>query len=126
MLTLVGMALAVLGMVPFTLGDTQVSTVLLGVSLFVSGLGLGTVNLAAFTSTYRGLTPEQVPQATVANRLMQQVGGVLGTAMLAIVVQRAGIGHTPSEAFGRAFAWSLALTGLAVVPALLLGQRQNG
>jgi hypothetical protein len=47
-------------------------------------LGLGAVKIAAFTPTYRGLTRQQIAPATSANRILQQLGGVLGTVTLAL------------------------------------------
>jgi EmrB/QacA subfamily drug resistance transporter len=123
--TLAGMALAVAGLVPFTFAGAHTSLALLGGSLFVTGLGLGTVTLAAFTATYRGLSHEQIAPATSANRILQQVGGVLGTAVLAIVLQQAAASHAPASAFGHTFTWALAFTVLAVIPALALPGRSQ-
>jgi hypothetical protein len=81
--------------------------------------------LAAFTATYRGLSHGQFAAATSANRILQQVGGVLGTAVLAIVLQRAAASHAPAAAFGHTFAWALAFTALAVIPALALPGRAS-
>jgi hypothetical protein len=55
---------------------------------------------------------------------LQQVGGVLGTAVLAIVLQQSASGHAAASAFGHTFAWALAFTALAVIPALALPGRQ--
>jgi EmrB/QacA subfamily drug resistance transporter len=123
--TLAGMALTVAGLVPFTFVSAQTSLALLGGSLFVTGLGLGTVTLAAFTATYRGLSHEQIAPATSANRILQQVGGVLGTAVLAIVLQQAASSHAPASAFAHTFIWALAFTVLAVIPALALQGRNQ-
>jgi hypothetical protein len=117
------MALAVAGLIPYALVGNGTSQALLGASLFVTGLGLGTVMLAAFTATYRGLSHEEFAPATSANRILQQVGGALGTAVLAIVLQQAASGHAPAAAFARTFTWALAFTALAVVPALALARR---
>jgi hypothetical protein len=63
-------------------------------------------------------------------RIYQQIGGALGTATLAVILQHAmhaspgpdGISH----AFGTTFAWVLGLTVLSFVPALLLpGHNQD-
>jgi EmrB/QacA subfamily drug resistance transporter len=119
-ITLAGMALAALGLVPFAVAASRASQLLLAVSLVITGLGLGTVMLAAFTATYRGLTPEQFGPATGANRILQQTGGVLGTAVLAVVLQDSARGHSLASAFAIAFSWALTLTALAVIPAFAL------
>lgn len=123
---LIGMSLAAIGLVPFALIDTHTSQALLSAASLITGLGLGAVVLAALTATYRGLSPEQVAPATVAARIAQQIGGVLGTAVLAVVLQRAATaGLDAPSAFARTFTWSLAFTALAVIPALLLPRREK-
>jgi hypothetical protein len=56
--------------------------------------------------------------------VLQRVGGSLGTALLAVVLQRALVGvHTAAgaaSAYGTAFWASIGLTAIAIVPALLL------
>ncbi|WP_433177034.1 DHA2 family efflux MFS transporter permease subunit [Actinoallomurus sp. CA-150999] len=118
--TLAGMALAVAGTVPFALAGPQTSRWLLGVALFVAGLGIGTVLLTAMTATYRGLSASQLAPATSASRIMQQIGGSFGTVLLALVLQHQSTMHTASAAFRQTFVWSLALTTLALIPAFLL------
>ncbi|MFE1877942.1 DHA2 family efflux MFS transporter permease subunit [Streptomyces sp. NPDC059496] len=124
-ITLTGMVLATGGIVPFALVGPHTSAFLLGAATFVTGLGLGAVTLSAFTSTYRGLSPAQIAPATSASRILQQVGGTLGTVFLAVLLQQAiGTAATPDSAFAHTFTWALALTSLAVVPALLLPKRK--
>lgn len=123
---LFGMSLAAIGLVPFTLIDTDTSQTLLSGASFSTGLGLGAVVLAALTATYRGLTAHQMAPATVAARIAQQIGGVLGTAVLAVVLQHATTtGLDAPSAFARTFTWSLAFTALAFIPALLLPRREK-
>jgi len=45
-------------------------------------------------------------------RIMQQIGGSFGTAVLAVIL----VGHS----FAVTFWWSVAVTGLAMLPALIL------
>lgn len=122
-LALTGMGLAAAGFAPFAFAGRQASQWLLGPAVFVTGVGIGTVMLAALTATYHGLSPARTAAATAANRIVQQVGGTLGVAVLAVVVQH-GAGHPPATAFGHAFGWVLALTVLATVPAMLLPGRR--
>jgi MFS family permease len=124
-ITLAGLALAVAGLVPYALLGTSASQVLLAAGLFVTGLGQGAIKLTAFTVTYRGLTPEQVTPATSGNRVLQQVGGVLGTVALALILQNAAVVRAAPAAFGYTFAWALGLTALGVIPALALPGRKQ-
>jgi hypothetical protein len=61
------------------------------------------------------------------DRILQQVGGTLGIAILAVVLQHQSAGgrHAPCTAFGHTFAWSLALATLAVVPTLFLSRGKS-
>lgn len=122
-ITLCALALTVVGLSPFALVGIGTGRLCLAVGLFVAGLGIGAVMMTAFTATYRGLAPEQIASATVATRIMQQLGGVLGTVVLALILQTSATGHTVLTAFGYAFAWALGLAALAVIPALVLPPR---
>ena len=120
--TMVGILLAIVGFAPYALGAAHTSQVVLGVALFISGLGIGTVPLAAMTSTYRGLEPHQIAPATSVSRIIQQIGGTVGVAAFAVLLQSGstGIAQLSPGAFDRAFRLSLCLTAFAIVPALLL------
>jgi hypothetical protein len=56
--------------------------------------------------------------------VLQRVGGAIGTAVLAVVLQRASAGaETPealASAFGTAFWWSVGIAALALIPCLVL------
>lgn len=126
-ITLVAMVLAGVGLVPHALLGGGANLVVLAVALFISGLGQGAIKLTAFTITFRGLTSEQIAPASSANRVLQQLGGVLGTVILALILENASTDHALAAAFGHTFAWALGLTALAVIPALALpGQDKSG
>ena len=122
-ITLTAMALAIAGLVPYALVGTTASQAVLAAGLFITGLGQGAVKLTAFTVTYRGLSHEQVVPATSANRILQQLGGALGTVVLALILQHATTTTGTAAAFGHTFIWVLALTALAVIPAFALPPR---
>jgi EmrB/QacA subfamily drug resistance transporter len=122
-ITLVAMVLAIAGLVPYALIGTTANQAVLATGLFITGLGQGAVKLTAFTVTYQGLAPEQVAPATSANRILQQLGGVLGTVTLALILQQDAATRATAAAFGHTFTWVLGLTALAVVPALALPPR---
>jgi EmrB/QacA subfamily drug resistance transporter len=125
-ITLIAMALAIAGLVPYALLGTTANQAVLGVSLFITGLGQGAIKLTAFTITFRGLTHEQVAPASSANRIVQNLGGVLGTVLLALVLQQTARAPVAPTAFGHAFTWALGLTVLALIPALALPPEGRG
>lgn len=119
-ITLAGMILAIAGILPFALAGSHPGIVLLAVALFAMGLGIGAALLTSMTATYRGLAPEQLTPATSASRILQQIGGSAGTVVLAAILQSASTTHNITTAYRYTFTLALALTALALIPALLL------
>jgi EmrB/QacA subfamily drug resistance transporter len=125
-IVLAGMTLAVLGTLPYALVGPDTSETLLGAALVVRGAGLGAAIVPIMASAYAGLEREAIPRATTAIRIIQQVGGSLGTAILAVILQqRLGTGAGAADAFGDTFTWALAFTAVAFVPAFALAGRQS-
>jgi EmrB/QacA subfamily drug resistance transporter len=113
---LAGMAIAAAGTVPFALAGAHTSELLLSLVLVVRGAGLTTANIALMAGAFTGLPRESVPDASSVTRIMQQVGGSFGTAVLAVIL----VGHS----FQATFWWSVAFTALAVLPAAMLPARR--
>ncbi|MFE7929229.1 MDR family MFS transporter [Streptomyces sp. NPDC057456] len=113
--------------VPFAFVTADTSEVLLMAALFVRGIGLGAAMIAPIGAAYVGLRHEEIPDASIITRVAQQIGGSVGIAVLAVVLQRtAGDARTPgalAEGFDAAFWWSVAFTGVAVPLCLLLPGR---
>ena len=122
-ITLIAMALAIAGLVPYALLGTTANPAVLGASLFLTGLGQGAIKLTAFTITFRGLASEQIAPASSANRIIQNLGGVLGTVLLALILQHAASTQPGSAAFGHTFTWVLGFSVVAIIPALALPRR---
>jgi EmrB/QacA subfamily drug resistance transporter len=126
---LAGLALTAVGTLAYTqLGD-HTSILFISAALVVSGLGLGAALVPAMTGAYRDLAKEAVPRATSAVRIIQQLGGSFGIAILAVVLQQQITDRAASKpattsslaaAYGHTFWWALAFTALALLPALLL------
>ena len=120
---LTGMALTALGTVPFALAGPHTNEVLLSAGLVVRGVGLAGATIAVMATAFTGLAPEQVPDASSATRILQQVGGSFGAAVLAVILelQVTGPGTTAlATAFDRTFWWSIGFTVAGALPALLL------
>jgi EmrB/QacA subfamily drug resistance transporter len=124
-IVLAGMALAVLGTLPYALVGPDTSEALLSAALVVRGAGLGAAIVPIMAGAYAELEREAIPRATTAIRIIQQVGGSLGTAILAVILQHRLGATTPTAGFGDTFTWALAFTAVAFVPALALGGRQS-
>ncbi|MFC4012051.1 DHA2 family efflux MFS transporter permease subunit [Nonomuraea purpurea] len=110
---LAGVLFASAGMLVFAQAGPGTALVPLGIASAVFGAGLSAVTIAVMAGAYQGLTPAQVPHASSATRIVQQVGGAFGTAVLATALQW-------PAGFRGAFWWAFAFALAAVVPAALL------
>jgi EmrB/QacA subfamily drug resistance transporter len=115
---LAGICLCALGTVPYIFAGAHTSEVLLGCALVVRGFGLSGANIAVVTGAFRDVPGPSVPDGATITRVLLQVGGSFGTAVLAVILVKAG-GSTVT-AFHVAFGWAVGLTALALIPALLM------
>jgi EmrB/QacA subfamily drug resistance transporter len=117
-----GMLLLTVATVPYVLATAHTSEAVLSLVLVVRGAGLGLALIPITTAAYIGLPHSAIPSVTTGVRIFQQVGGALGTAILAVILQHAisANPHAITHAFDTTFAWVLGLTALSFVPALLL------
>jgi len=121
-----GLLLTALGTLAFAYAGPGTSEWLLAASLFVRGAGLAPVTIAVVAGAFRDIPSEDVPDASSTTRIVQQIGGSFGSAVLALILASALLSHravTPAArglAFDTAFWWAIGLTALALVPAVLL------
>jgi EmrB/QacA subfamily drug resistance transporter len=123
-LALFGVLLTTVATVPFGLIGAHTSIAWLSVAMFVRGMGIGFAFMPAMTAAFAALDRSELADATPQLNVLQRVGGSLGTAVLAVVLQRALVGaHTISaaaSAYGTAFWAAAALTAVAVIPCIIL------
>lgn len=117
-IVLIGLVLAVAGTAPFAIAGPHTPRVLLALALFVRGIGLTASLLPSITATYATLPKSQYAAATTGTRILQQIGGSLGTAVLAVILQRGS--------FPAAFWTAVALTATATLAAIALPGRAKG
>jgi hypothetical protein len=110
-----------LATIPFAFVTAHTSTELLHGVLLVRGLGLGFAMMPAMAAAYARLNTAQVPRATSALNAVQRIGGSVGTALLAVILQRQ-LRSTVEVAtgFAHTFAWAFGLTLLTLFPAGVL------
>jgi EmrB/QacA subfamily drug resistance transporter len=123
-LALFGVILTTIATVPFGLIGAHTSVAWLSVAMLVRGMGIGFAFMPAMSAAFASLEQSELPDATPQMNVLQRVGGSIGTAVLAVVLQRALSGvHSLSgaaSAYGTAFWASAALTALAIVPCIIL------
>jgi EmrB/QacA subfamily drug resistance transporter len=140
---LVGLVFVLVSTLAFTAVGASTPYWLLIGALFVRGLGLGMTMMPAMSAAYATLEHAAVPRATTALNILNRVGGSIGTALLAVILQTritdtfgAGVGLGSTEAaspaaraaaapalahaFGSTFWWAAAIVAASFLPALLL------
>jgi MFS family permease len=150
---LVGLLLVTISTVPFASIGAATPYGLLAPMLVVRGIGIGGAMMPAMAAAYATLTHAEVPRATSALNVLQRVGGSIGTALLAVVLQHqireqlagaggaAGAGggvlqRVPEDvrtriadplatAFAHTFWWAVAMSAVALVPAGVLAVSQR-
>lgn len=123
---LAGLALAALGTVPFSGAPPRPGPWLLGIALAVRGAGVGVSTISVMAAAYHGLDQRDVPHASVATRVLAQLGGALGAAVLgAVLGWQLRVTHPGAAAFWHTCWWLLGATVLALAPATLLPGRDG-
>jgi MFS family permease len=123
-----GAVVALLGTIPFALFAVQRLPILaLCVSLFVRGVGLGSIGIPSIAAAYASIPKQAIPMATTAINIVQRLGGPAATTLLAIFLYSRL--RTPSTAPLHAFAttfWVLcAIHTLAVCAAFCLPAQKD-
>ena len=128
-IALAGVLMTTVTTVPFGLIGAHTSVVSLSVWMVLRGVGLGFSFMPAMTAAFATLERHELSHATPQLNVLNRVGGSIGTAILAVVLQRALTGaHTASasaSAYGTAFWWSAGLTALAIVPCVILTRAEH-
>jgi EmrB/QacA subfamily drug resistance transporter len=151
----IGLTVVVLGVAGFASQLTADASYWgLGAALFVMGLGMGMTMMPTMSAAMQTLQHDEVPRASTALNIIQQVAGSIGTAFIAVLLASqlrsrglptggaaaeapagAGAQQVPPEVMAQIFSkmadafqttywWSLALLTLAFIPALMLPRKK--
>jgi EmrB/QacA subfamily drug resistance transporter len=126
---LVGVSVLCIGTIPLAFVSTGTSILAISIVLLFRGVGIGFSFMPAITAAFASLAPEQLSDATPQLNVLQRIGGAIGTAVLAVVLQRAS-GSAPSPAhlagaFDTAYWWSLGIAVWALIPCVVLLRAEN-
>ena len=151
----VGLSVLTLGTIPFAFLDGSTSYTLLALLLVVRGLGIGASMMPAMAAAYATLQSAEVPRATSSLNALQRIGGSIGTAVLAVVLQgeikdqlaaaqvgesapaasgtlerlpeelRSRLAEPLAAAFASTFWWAVGISVLALIPATILALSQR-
>jgi EmrB/QacA subfamily drug resistance transporter len=126
---LAGVSLLSLATLPLAFIGSGTSIVVISLVLVLRGVGIGFSFMPAMTAAFASLRPEQLSDATPQLNVLQRIGGAIGTAVLAVVLQRATAhAHTASAAagaFGTAFWWSVGICVVSLIPCFVLLRAEN-
>jgi EmrB/QacA subfamily drug resistance transporter len=115
--------------IPFVFLGARTSYVLLCLAMVIRGAGIGLSLMPAMTAAYRALPAAKIADATPQLNVLQRTGGSIGTAAFTVILARhlvhARSPAAAASAFGASFAWVLAITAIATVPALLLARAER-
>ncbi|MER5298793.1 MDR family MFS transporter [Streptomyces lasiicapitis] len=121
-LVVTGIALIVAGTVPFTQLGHEPPDFVIAAALAVRGVGMAMIGAPVMNIVYSRIEPEHLPRASGALNLLNTVGGSVGTAALAVVLQNRLTARGPdiSWAFADTFWWVLGFCLLAAAGATRL------
>jgi EmrB/QacA subfamily drug resistance transporter len=123
-IALLGVTITAIGAIPFGLIGAHTSALWLSIVLFLRGTGIGFGFMPAMTAAFASLERAELSDATPQLNVLQRVGGSVGTAVLAVVLQRALAGvHTLSGAassYGTAFWASAIIAAVGIAPCIVL------
>jgi EmrB/QacA subfamily drug resistance transporter len=120
----VGVSVLTVSSLPLAFIGANTSILFISVVLLIRGVGIGLSFIPTTTVAFAALRTDQLSDATPQMNVLQRVGGAIGTAVLAVVLQRASAGaHGPVElasAFGTAYWWALGICAASLIPVFVL------
>jgi MFS family permease len=124
--SLIGGLILAAATIPFVLISATTPFAEIGIAMLVRGIGIGLSIMPAMTAAFSVLSPEQVNDASPQLTVLQRVGGSLGTAIIAVVLQgHIQDAHTQAalaSGFAHTYWWVMAVTLIALLPTLLLAR----
>lgn len=127
---LVSLVLTIAGTIPFVFFGEASSLIIVSIVLFVRGMGVGGITIPMMTDAYTGMVKQEIAQASVGTRLMQNIGGAFGSAVLATVVSLSIQGKAPTislmtTAYHDGFMLALVLSLVLLIPVLFLTNKKS-
>jgi Na+/melibiose symporter-like transporter len=122
--SLIGGVILAVATIPFVLVTANTPFAAIGTAMLVRGVGVGLAIMPAMTAAFSVLSREQVNDASPQLTVLQRVGGSLGTAVIAVVLQgHIKTAHTQSQlasGFAHTYLWVLGVTLVGLLPTFLL------
>lgn len=125
LVVLPSIVITILGTFPFVFFDASTAYWIIWLVLFVRGIGVGGITIPVMSDSYVGLKKPQIPAASVATRIIQNIGAAFGSAILATVVSNAlngkeGMAVNIAGAYHAGFITCLVFMIISILPAMFL------
>ncbi|MFC4652231.1 MDR family MFS transporter [Lactococcus nasutitermitis] len=104
LVVLISLAISLLGTLPLIFVHTDTNLILLGLVLFVRGLGVGGITMPMMTDVFYGFKPTEISGVSVANRMIQYTGQSLGSAIMSAIVTNSLMTYMKTHAGTSTFA----------------------
>ncbi|MFD1421585.1 MDR family MFS transporter [Lactiplantibacillus songbeiensis] len=127
---LAAIAVALAGTLPFAYFNASTPTWLILIVLFIRGIAQGGLTIPIMSDAYTGVPANLVSEATTASRMLQNIGGAFGTALLATAIQ-SQLNNTTmtlahlNSAYQGAFMLTVVVTVIAAIPAWFLSHQAS-
>ncbi|MDR1782278.1 MAG: multidrug efflux MFS transporter [Bacilli bacterium] len=83
---MVSLIISLIGSIPFIFFDATSNLIFISIVLFIRGIGVGGIFLPLMGDAYVGLDKTLINEASIATRIIQNIGSSFGTATLATIV----------------------------------------
>ncbi|QBO36170.1 DHA2 family efflux MFS transporter permease subunit [Periweissella cryptocerci] len=123
---IIGVLIDIVGTLPFVYFDAKSAYWLIGIIMFIRGIGGAAVVSALMADAFVGIPKADSASASMGTRMLQQVGGGFGAALLSTVVAGYISTHHVTQAtqlagaYQQGFLWSTILVLIILIPAFML------
>lgn len=123
---LIGLA----GTLPFTLFTAATNNIWILLILFIRGIAQGGLTIPVMSDSYINVPKELISEATTATRMLQNIGGAIGTTILAVVIQHTIGLQTPTRdllltSYHNAFIFTVVSLVVALIPSFFLTNKRK-
>ena len=113
--------------IPFLFISDTTPYLLIAIAMVVRGIGIGFAMMPAMTAAFGSVRHDQINDASPQLNVIQRVGGSLGTAVIAVVLQdklthlaAPASASAMAHAFAETYWWVLGLCLVSLIPAVIL------
>ncbi len=125
--SLCGGIILVVATIPFLFISDTTPYVLIASAMVIRGIGIGFAMMPAMSAAFGSVRHDQIHDASPQLNVIQRVGGSLGTAVIAVVLQ-ANLTHLAApasangiaNAFAQTYWWVVGMSALALIPSVVL------